>query len=439
MRRCFWFVRLLIPTLIGFAALPVWAGYPQPTESWVNDFAGVLSSADEQRLRAPLERLRRGHGIEAVVVTVPSYRGYGTGDGSIESFATGLFNDWGVGHRGRDDGAVVVLAVEDREVRIEVGEGWGRTYDSRFEDIISEEMVPRFKNGDLAGGLEAGVEALEIVLVTHHPVEDLRSEPSATTPPAVSSSRSSRTPEARPRSDPSTAPRARQPRRSPSPARRPTPASLRLSDSGWSETERGLLTLSILSVLLALGFAVHLWIRRVRYRCPECRGEMARLTEKVEDQFLETGQQVEETMGSVGYDVLRCPSCQAMKILSRNRWLSPAQRCQECGYRTVRTSARILSHPTYDVTGRKEVTHLCQHCKWKKVETRILPRLERPQEEDSFFSSSSHSFYDRGGSSGSRSWGGASSGRSSSGGSSSGGGASFGGGRSSGGGASGKW
>jgi hypothetical protein len=173
--------RLLTLTLIASAASPALAVYPQARDNFVNDFADVLSPGEEQRLRGPLVRLREEHGIEAVVVTVPSYRAYGTGDASIESFATGLFNTWGVGHRDRDDGALVVLAVEDHEVRIEVGEGWSRAYDDRFARIISECMIPRFKSGDLAGGLQAGVEALERELVASHPVEDLRAETSSPT------------------------------------------------------------------------------------------------------------------------------------------------------------------------------------------------------------------------------------------------------------------
>lgn len=420
-------IRLLILTLIGSTASPALAAYPEARESFVNDFAEVLSPQEEQRLRGPLERLREGRGIEAVVVTVPSYRDYGTGDASIESFATGLFNAWGVGHRERDDGALVLLAVEDREVRIEVGEGWSRAYDSRFARIVSERMIPRFKTGDLAGGLQAGVEALEKELVANHPVEDLRTETSPATRPVPA-------PPTRLPSERSTAPRARQqPRVPPSPVRPRAPAPGRLPELGWNQTTREVFHFGFLASLVVMGFLLQTLIHRLRFRCPECRGQMAPLTEEVEDQFLDAGQETEERIGSVGYDVLRCPSCQAMKVVARNRWLSPARRCQECGYRTVTVTSRVLSRPTYDSSGVEELTYLCEHCRWTTRETRILPRLQRPDEDDSPFGSQS-------GSRGS-SWsaGSSRSSSSSSGGGSSGGRSSFGGGRSSGGGASGKW
>lgn len=419
-------IRLLLLTLIGSAASPAWAAYPQARDRFVNDFAGVLSPAEEQRLRGPLERLRSGHGIEAVVVTVPSYRTYGTGDASIESFATGLFNAWGVGHRDRDDGAMVVLAVEDREVRIEVGEGWSRVYDGRFARIVSDRMIPRFKSGDLAGGLQAGVEALEEELVARHPVEDLRTE---TSPPP----RTVPAPPARPRSERPAVPRARQPRVPATPVRPRASAPTRRPESGVNPTFRELFHLGFLGSLVGLGFVLQALFHRLRYRCPECRGQMAPLTEEVEDRFLDAGQETEERIGSVGYDVLRCPSCQAMKVVARSRWFSPAQRCRECGYRTVTVTSRVLSSPTYDSSGLEELTYLCEHCRWTTTETRILPRLERPKEDDSASFGSLVGSRSRG-SSTSRS-GSSSSSR----GGSSGGGSSFGGGRSSGGGASGKW
>ena len=91
-----------------------------------------------------------------VVVTVPSFGGL-----DVATFATNLSNDWGIGREGHNDGVLVLVAPNERKVRIAVGLGLEKTLTNDLcKQIIDEEMLPRFRNGDLPGGIEEGVDLL---------------------------------------------------------------------------------------------------------------------------------------------------------------------------------------------------------------------------------------------------------------------------------------
>ncbi len=122
----------------------------------VNDLAGIVSEGDEATLEALLADLERTDSTQIVLLTIPT-----TGDTPIEEYALEVARKNQIGQAGRNNGALVVIAVEDRRVRIEVGEGLeGRLPDSVCALIIKHEMVPRFREGNLSAGARAGVEAI---------------------------------------------------------------------------------------------------------------------------------------------------------------------------------------------------------------------------------------------------------------------------------------
>ena len=122
----------------------------------VTDAAEVLTPAQEARLSAKLERLELTTDHQMVVVTVPSLGGL-----DVATFATNLSNDWGIGREGQNDGILVLVAPNERKVRVAVGLGLEKTLTNDVcKQIIDENMLPRFRNGDLPGGIEAGVDSL---------------------------------------------------------------------------------------------------------------------------------------------------------------------------------------------------------------------------------------------------------------------------------------
>jgi len=131
-------------------------GYPTRTDAYVNDYAGVLDSSSKQTIRDMFQKLASDSGIEAVVVTVNSIQDYGTGEGSIDSFATNLFNTWGIGDRSKDNGILILVAVRDKACSIRLGAGYGQQYDSAMKQVIDEHMIPYFKSSDYQTGILEG-------------------------------------------------------------------------------------------------------------------------------------------------------------------------------------------------------------------------------------------------------------------------------------------
>ncbi len=134
-------------------------GYPSPTDDYVNDYAGVLSRPDLESIHKMFKDLEYQTGIEAVVVTINSIGDYHTGDSGIESFATNLFNTWGIGHKKENNGVLILVAVKDRKCRIELGGGYGKIYDSVMKQVIDENMIPYFKTDDYSRGIYEGSRA----------------------------------------------------------------------------------------------------------------------------------------------------------------------------------------------------------------------------------------------------------------------------------------
>jgi uncharacterized protein len=118
----------------------------------VTDEAVVLDADARARLEALSDALERDTCHQMVFVTVASLRGE-----SVETFTRSLANAWGVGRKGHDDGVVLLVAPTERTTRIELGRGTEKQLNSiEAKAIVDNDMLPRFKEGDYAAGLEAG-------------------------------------------------------------------------------------------------------------------------------------------------------------------------------------------------------------------------------------------------------------------------------------------
>lgn len=334
-------------------------GYPAETGDAVTDLANVIRPAHADSIRQLLGSLRAGHGVDARVVTVRSVRDDGVGATSIEPFATGLFNAWRIDDAGTNDGVLLVVAVDDRAVRVELGDGSRADMDARARTVVDEYILPHFRAGDYSEGIWSGVQGIASsfsggALGLAAPVQ-----------PAYSA------PEAGPR------------------------------DGGF--TPEGKAIGFGLAGLAGLGAGLMGWRRYLRHRprpCPQCGRTMTRLDEHADDAHLERGEQAEERIGSVDYDVWSCGGCGHHQEVPYASWMSGAEKCGGCGYRTVKTHQHTISSPTYTSTGLARRISDCKHCGWHHERDVTLARLQR--------SSSSSSGGSRGG-------GGSSSGRGASG------------------------
>lgn len=123
---------------------------PGQPSGFVNDFAGVLSAEQKTQLEQKLVAFEKDSSNEISVVTVKSLEG-----DTIDNFAVELFKDWGIGKKGKDNGVLILVAIADKKMRLEVGYGLeGALTDAQSSWIINNEMKPAFQQADYYTGLD---------------------------------------------------------------------------------------------------------------------------------------------------------------------------------------------------------------------------------------------------------------------------------------------
>ena len=149
------FLRFLLVILCSSAGIALAQDIQRPY-SWVNDFAGVITSEYNEKITTLITDLELKTSAEIAVATVDSIAPYD----EVE-YANKLFDMWKVGKRSRDNGVIVLLAVKERAWRIEVGYGLeGILPDSKCGEIGRSYMLPYFKEGKYGEGLYNGVAAI---------------------------------------------------------------------------------------------------------------------------------------------------------------------------------------------------------------------------------------------------------------------------------------
>lgn len=350
--------------------------YPQATDQYVNDYVDVISATDEAQIRSLLAAYEAESGVQITVLTMRSWVDYNTNDNNMAQFATNLFNSWGIGDATRNNGILFLVGIDDRELRIELGSGYGAEYYGRMQRIVDQIIIPHFRQQNFSLGIHEGARAI-LADVKGEVYESLaETAGSSTSPSSTVIETSTRTP--------------------------PISGQIRS------------ILLGLGAVGVPLGGVLLSRFRRYRTRqCVQCQHEMARLDEQADNAYLDKGQIMEEVLSSVDYDVWHCNNCQNHEVIAYRNWFRQFKRCSNCYYRTARTTSSVVQSATYSSTGLRQHRTYCNHCRHEEVTESVIPILE---ESDS---------------SSSTSWSNSSTRSSSS--------SSFGGGSSSGGGAGGKW
>jgi uncharacterized protein len=169
----------LLP-LVAFAQAGAWDSatgglLPVPLLSArVTDLTNTLSAAEKQALESKLAAWETATGNQLVVLMVPT-----TQPEPIEAFSIRVADAWKIGRKGQDNGALLVVAKDDRKLRIEVGYGFeGVLTDATSRRIISDTISPLFRQGQFAGGLNAGVDRIIDVITKGEPLPAAKSQPS---------------------------------------------------------------------------------------------------------------------------------------------------------------------------------------------------------------------------------------------------------------------
>lgn len=138
-------------------AVPAWAEAPVPSLSArVTDQTKTLTREQQAALEKMLQEFEARKGSQIAILMVPSAR-----PETVEQYALRVAETWKLGREGVDDGALILVAKDDREARIEVGYGLeGALNDATANRIIDDIAVPRFRQGDFFGGLAAAVDSM---------------------------------------------------------------------------------------------------------------------------------------------------------------------------------------------------------------------------------------------------------------------------------------
>lgn len=344
------FLLFLLPTLALAQDRPTsntdgTADLPAYTSTYINDFAGIISPEATENIRAMLEQVRKERGVEMTVVTIRSRNDFGDWN-AIEPFATALFNKWGVGDAKRNDGIMVLVAWQDRDMRIELGAGYPPVFDDRVKAVIDHHFIPWFREEKYSEGIEAGV--AETIKRTWLEFDNdgytTRSRIWAEANNAIESTRSG-------------------------------------GIFAWIFGAVGIAGAG----LGAVGF--RRWRRNKPRICDLCGRKMERLSEISDDQYLSHGQKVEESLNSKDYDVWYCRHEDHVMIEGYKSWFSGFGTCPNCDFVTLHSERTVLTSATTSSSGMARVDYSCRNCDHKYSEKVVIPK-----KSSSSSSSSSGSF-----------------------------------------------
>jgi uncharacterized protein len=157
MRRILLAGWLVLAGALAVLPVPARAEVPVPVlKERVTDLTGTLSAAQKSELEARIAAYESRRGSQIAVLMLPT-----TKPEEIEQYAIRVAEAWKIGRKGVDDGLILVVAKDDRRLRIEVGYGLeGAIPDSVAKRVIEERITPRFRDGDFYGGVRDGVEQL---------------------------------------------------------------------------------------------------------------------------------------------------------------------------------------------------------------------------------------------------------------------------------------
>ncbi|MBD1840107.1 TPM domain-containing protein [Coleofasciculus sp. FACHB-64] len=334
---------------------------PNPRQvngGWVTDMADMLSPATEAQLNQIISDLEAKNSSEIAVVTVPETSPSAT----PKAFATALFNYWGIGKKGRDNGVLLLISQRERRVEIETGYSIESILpDARVSKIIQQEIAPRFKQGDFNGGTLAGTQALIVELKA---------------------------------------------------GELPTNAAANQQNPNMGIPWEVFAIAGVVVVAIAIcGGVLVLIIRRLvnwlnrpvliepegrsrsyklwggekQLRCAHCQQPMQKLDPVLVLPHLTPAEQVAQNLGSVEFEGWQCPKCHphltgmGIHIRAYVATINKFSNCPICQELTVERTDRILQSPTIYSEGIRQITHKC-HCCFDCRETEeIIPSLTPPR------------------------------------------------------------
>lgn len=151
---------LLLAALLALAPQDVkYPPKPGPRE-FIVDEAKVVSAEDAAEIKILCDEVLTKRKAPVIVVTIPSLAAYGAQGWSIDTYAGKLFGEWGIGWADTNYGMLLLVSIGDRKARIELGDSWSHRKNEEAKRVLSERVIPRFKQGETSRGIREGVRGL---------------------------------------------------------------------------------------------------------------------------------------------------------------------------------------------------------------------------------------------------------------------------------------
>lgn len=337
----------------------------------------LIDAAHQAEIDRLLFNAQQQLSAEIFVVALQS-----TGDIDLKSFATELFNAWGIGKKGKDNGLLILLVLDQKKVTMETGYGMeGVLPDAICFRIIDNDMVPLMKEGQIGAGMLAGVQGVLKVLSDPAVAAEIYADPAIqqnaervqkmqqlqtlligylvlTLLVLILSIRS---------------------------ASKKTKSVAGMEPyEAYKTLNSSITTYQILAFFFPLTMVAFLLFYKrnaVSFRkkprsCPECGKPLVLMSEKQEDAYLNAGQQTEEMVGSVDYDAWVCMDCGHRSFLSYTKAFTRYQPCPKCRFKTyAQTSDRIVSAPTPISAGQGVHVFTCANCGHEALKYYTIPMI----------------------------------------------------------------
>lgn len=163
MKRLLVFAVLALGLVCGRAAVAQTFPDRPGADSYIVDEAQVLDAETAQEVENTCRALRVQTEIPVIVVTIRSMAAHGAGGWEIERYASALFDHWGIGSPRYNRGMLLLISIDDRKARIEMGADWAHTKDGLAQEVMQRLIVPECRGGHYSKAVQAGVEGLDAI------------------------------------------------------------------------------------------------------------------------------------------------------------------------------------------------------------------------------------------------------------------------------------
>ena len=341
---------------------------------YVSDPERMLTASQLSEADAILSQIRRATTAEGVAIIVSSI-----GELTPTEFCEKIFTSWGIGKKDKDNGFILLVAVDDRKAWIQTGYGMeGVLTDADCATLLREYMVPYMKRGETGEAVVSTLSAIKTVLEDPVAMEEIRSQEADNTGLQAQAI-------------------------SPEVLKKFMKlvallifiigavyfASLWFNSRGKTQYEKALLWKKSLLPMLAatilsggagllyaaVAFLLYRYNRNGTHKCSNCGAKMKKLSEKEDNEKLTPSQDLEERLDTVDYDVWVCPDCGTVDKFAFKKNQNKYSQCPSCG-----TIAETLTedHTIQPATTRREGigerTYTCQYCNHKRKTNYRIPR-----------------------------------------------------------------